>query len=194
MLEFLEEEHVYLIDGIEVPSVTQILQTIFPLKYEHVPKNILKNKAEYGTQVHKFIEDIEKKKPKNSLAYIKRKYKPSIYQIESLKQYLKLKELYNIEVLESEKKVAYKNKYAGTLDIKARVNGKLAIIDIKTTEELDQLWVSWQNSFYEMADEPVDELYCLWLPKGHLGKLIKVERIERELLLKIIEEMEKNEI
>ena len=43
----------------------------------------------------------------------------------------------------------------------AKVNGKLAIIDIKTTAELDELYVSYQNSLYEMANGSVDELYCL---------------------------------
>lgn len=186
MIEFIEEEHIYLIDGIIVPSVTQILQKIFPEKYKGVPESVLNKKAEYGTDLHKYIEVIEKKKPKKPMAYIKRYFDPDIYQEESIRQYLKLKEQYNIQVLESEKVVAYENKYGGTLDIKAIVNGKLAIIDIKTTSELDKEWVSWQNSYYELADEPVEELYCLWLPKGHLGKLEKVEKIDKNLLLSVI--------
>ena len=84
--------------------------------------------------------------------------------------------------------VSYKMLYAGTLDLKGYVNGKKAIIDIKTTYNLDELYVSWQNSLYELADEPVEELYCLWLPKGRLGKLIKLERIEKELLYGLIGE------
>ena len=48
------------------------------------------------------------------------------------------------------------------------------------------MWVSFQDSLYELADEPVEELYCLWLPKGRLGKLIKVERINKKDLLKLI--------
>lgn len=188
MIEFIEEEHIYLIGGIIVPSVTQILQKLFPKKYARVPIETLNKKANYGTQLHKYIEIIEKKKPKKPLAYIKRYYDLNIYHEESLRQYLKIKEKYHIEVLESEKIVYYEDKYAGTLDIKALVNGKLAIIDIKTTIELDKNWVSWQNSYYELADEPVEELYCLWLPKAHLGKFEKVERINKEKLLKQLEE------
>lgn len=186
MIEFIEDIHTYVKGGIILKSVTQILQELFPDKYDSVPKKVLNNKAQYGTELHKFIEIIEKKKPKRPLAYIKRYYKPNMYQEESLRQYLKIKEKFNIEVLDSEKIVSYKYLYAGTLDIKARVDGKLAIIDIKTTATLDELWVSWQNSLYELADSPVDELYCLWLPKGHLGKLAKVERIDKELLKLVI--------
>lgn len=187
-LEFDEETHTYIKNGIILKSVTQILQELFPLKYDNVPKEILQNKASYGTELHKFIEIIEKKKPKKPLAYIKRYYKPNIYQEESLKDYLKIKDKYNIEITDSEKRISYEYNYAGTLDLKGYVNGKSAIIDIKTTYELDELYVSWQNSLYELADGEVDELYCLWLPKGRLGKLVKLERIDKNYLLAIIEE------
>lgn len=186
MIEFIEDTHTYVKYGIILRSVTQILQELFPDKYNGVPEQILDNKARYGTELHKFIEIIEKKKPRRPLAYIKRYYKPNMYQEESLRQYLKIKEQFNIEILDSEKIVSYKHLYAGTLDIKAKVNSKLAIIDIKTTAVLDDAWVSWQNSLYELADGPVDELYCLWLPKGHLGKLVKVERIDKELVKIVI--------
>ena len=89
-LEFDEKTHTYIKNGIILKSVTQILQELFPLKYDNVPKEVLQNKANYGTELHKFIEIIEKKKPKKPLAYIKRYYKPNIYQEESLKDYLKM--------------------------------------------------------------------------------------------------------
>lgn len=186
-LEFIEETHTYIKNGIILKSVTQILQELFPLKYDNVPKKILEDKSIYGTELHKFIEIIEKKKPKKPLAYIKRYYKPNIYQEESLKDYLKIKDKYKIEITDSEKMISYKMLYAGTLDLKGYVNGKSAIIDIKTTYELDELYVAWQNSLYELADGKVDELYCLWLPKGRLGKLVKLERIDKNYLLAIIE-------
>ena len=191
MLEFNEENHIYLKDGVILKSVTQILKELFPLKYDGIPENILYEKARYGTELHKFIEIIEKRKPKRPLAYIKKYYNPNIYQIESLKDYLEIKKKYNIEITDSEKMVVYKDIYCGTLDLKGTVNDKKAIIDIKTTYDLDELYVSWQNSLYEMASEPVDELYCMWLPKGHLGKLVKLERInEKDLKMLIGEEYE----
>ena len=186
MIEFLEEEHTYLVDGVIVPSVTQILSNVFPHKYEGIPTKILNRKAEYGTKVHKLIEILETKNPKKPIGYLKRYYGLDTYQEISIEQYLKLKEKYNIEILENEKQVAYKNLYAGTLDIKAKVNGKLAIIDIKTTSELDEDYVSWQTSYYELADEPVEELYVLWLPKGKMGKLIKVARVPKDKLLNFV--------
>ena len=188
MLEFEKETHTYLVDGIILKSVTQILAELFHDKYEGMSGYILEEKAKYGTELHKFIETIEKKKPKRPIAYIKKYFKPNIYQIESLKEYLRLKEKYKIEVLESEKRVVYKNYYAGTLDIKGLINNESAIIDVKTTYELDDVYVSFQDSLYEMADEPVKKLYCLWLPKGHRGKLVEVKRINKKVLKKLIGE------
>ena len=190
MINFDEENHIYTVYGKEVPSVTQILKEVFPNKYSGIPLEILQKKARYGTELHKYIEIIEKKKPKRPLAYIKRYCEPDIYQEESIKQYLKIKKENKIKVLANEKMVFYELYYCGTLDMLAMVNGKKAIIDIKTTAELDELYVSYQNSLYEMANGKVDELYCLWLPKGHLGKLVKVERIDNELLKIIIGEIE----
>ena len=105
-----------------------------------------------------------------------------------MKDYLKIKEKYNIVITDSEKRVHYLDKYAGTLDLKGYVNNKSAIIDVKTTYELDEIYVAWQDSLYELADGKVDELYCIWLPKGRLGKLIKLERIEEKYLMSILEE------
>ena len=41
MVEFIEEGHIYLVDGVIVPSVTQILHRVFPEKYEGIPKEVL---------------------------------------------------------------------------------------------------------------------------------------------------------
>ena len=55
-IEFVEDGHLYLISGILVPSVSEILNFIFPDKYSNVPKKILNSKAEYGSRVHEAIE------------------------------------------------------------------------------------------------------------------------------------------
>ena len=41
MIEFIEESHTYLIDGVITPSVSEILNFIFPDKYSNIPKQIL---------------------------------------------------------------------------------------------------------------------------------------------------------
>ena len=77
MIEFLEEPHLYLKDGILVKSVTQILQLIFPDKYKGIDKKILSKKADFGTKGHVIIENLrieDLEKAKQEVSQIKNKY------------------------------------------------------------------------------------------------------------------------
>ena len=46
-LEFIEEGHLYLYEGVIIPSVSEILRFIFPNKYKDIPEEVLNRKAEY---------------------------------------------------------------------------------------------------------------------------------------------------
>lgn len=195
MIEFLKEEHLYLVDGVITPSVTQILNFLFPNKYKDVPPEILAKKAEYGTILHKVIEIAEQEQTFD-IRVLKQKIDGINYIIESsFKQYLKLKEKYELEVLEQEQIVAYKNLYCGTFDMIAKVDGKKSLIDIKTTAELDIEYLSWQLSFYELAKgETFEKLYVIWLPKKGLGELKEVPRKTKQELLEVLEKYYKGGI
>lgn len=185
MIEFLENEHLYIKDGIVIPSVSEILHYIFPDKYKNIPKKILERKAEYGTRLHLAIQLLEEQGIETEL-------NPN--QRASLLQYLELKKEYNVKVLEQELIVSYEYEYAGRLDMIAYVDGKLCLIDIKTTYELDEEYLSWQLSYYELAyGKKFDKLYCLWLPKNKLGDLVEIKRKEKKELLKKIKEKKENE-
>ena len=62
MIEFIEETHTYLYEGIIIPSVSEILHFIFPDKYKNVDKEILYKKAIYGSKIHEAIECLEQNK------------------------------------------------------------------------------------------------------------------------------------
>ena len=180
MIEFIEEEHIYLLDGIITPCVSDILHFIFPDKYKGVDKRILTKKAEYGSVVHKAIECLEQGLEMPKLNYI---------QEASLEQYKKIKTSNEIKVISQEQKIHYKDKYCGTYDMEANVGKDHALIDIKTTAELDKEYLSWQLSFYELAiGKEFDKLYCLWLPKKNLGDLVEIKRKTKEELLKVLED------
>lgn len=183
MLEYIEEEHLYLYNGIIIPSVSQLLhEKLFKDKYKGIPEYILKTKAIYGSQIHKAIEDLE-----NNIEY----HLPSVYQELSIEQYLKLKEKHNIEVLEQEKMVCYKGIYAGRYDMVANVNNELCLIDIKTTAELDLEYLSWQLSLYELADgRKFDKLYALWLPQKNIGKLVEIPRKSKKQIIDLLKRCE----
>ena len=182
MVEFIEKGHLYLYDDLYIiPSVTQILQKMFPDKYKNVPDDILKRKSKYGTQLHKYIEEYEKGIITTTLNYI---------QEASFNQYIKLKGKYNIEVLEQEQIVHYKDIYAGKFDIYGKINNEIALFDIKTTAKVDMEYFKYQLNLYRFASKNKDKikkLYILWLPKRDLGQLIEVDVMsdkEIECLLK----------
>ena len=183
-IEYLDEEHIYLCNGVIVPSVSQVLHLIFPDKYKNVDKKILNAKAKYGTEIHNYVEQYENGLITQKLNYI---------QEASFRQYLKLKDKYNIEVLEQEKIVNYKDIYAGRFDMIANIGTDCCLCDIKTTASLDKEYLSWQLSLYKYAyGKEFDKLYAIWLPKKDLGKLVEIEiksKEEIEELLKKVEEL-----
>ena len=193
MIEFIEEGHIYLMDGVIIPSVSEILHFIFPNKYAGIDKEILNKKAEYGSKIHETIECIEQNKTFPELDSI---------QEFSISQYKRLKEKYKIEVINQEQMINFKDKYCGRFDMIANVNGFYSLCDIKTTATLDKEYLSWQLSFYELAFISMygvsnfDKLYAIWLPKKGYGEVVEIERKSKsELLekLKVFERIKENE-
>ncbi|WP_407453514.1 PD-(D/E)XK nuclease family protein [Methanobrevibacter sp.] len=188
-IEFIEELHMYLVDGVITPSVSDILRFIFPNKYSNIPASILNAKAEFGTHIHEAIEKYENCEdveltPMEEIVF---------------EQYLDLKERFEIEPIEQETLVHFEDRYCGRLDMIANVSGIRSLIDIKTTAKLDKESLSWQLSFYSMAyltKNPkgyFDKYYCLWLPKGDLGQLVEITPKPINELLEVLERYEKQE-
>lgn len=184
MIEFISESHTYLYQGVIVPSVTSILSsTIFRKMYEGVPKYILNNKAQFGTNVHRAIETDDSS---------------HLNQVEmiSYQQWLKLKERYEIAPKKQEILVHYEDLYCGTLDMIAVVNDELIINDIKTTAKLDEDYLSWQLSFYkyayeQMFNENLVKGYVTWLPKKELGQFIEIPFKTKDEVLSLVAEYER---
>lgn len=185
-LEYIESKHLYLYKGVIIPSVTQILGRLFPNKYKGIPESILRNKADYGTKVHKIIEDLENNKEYDiDSEYIKI----------SIDQYKKLKEKNNIKVIEQEKLICYEGIYAGRFDMIATIGEYNCLCDIKTTAQLDKEYLSWQLSLYELGyGKKFDKFYVIWLPKKGLAELIEIERIDKKEIEKLLEELKSERI
>lgn len=189
MIEFIEEGHIYLMDGVIIPSVSEILHFIFPNKYTGIDKEILDKKAEYGSKIHEAIECIEQGKTLPELDSI---------QEFSINQYQRLKGKNNIEVIAQEQMIHFKDKYCGRFDMIANVNDFYSLCDIKTTATLDKEYLSWQLSFYELAFVSMygvsnfDKLYAIWLPKKGYGELVEIERKSKSELLEKLKKFEKS--
>lgn len=59
-LEYDDESHTYLCDGLIVPSVTEVIREYLGSKYDGVPADVLAEAARKGTLLHEVIESAEK--------------------------------------------------------------------------------------------------------------------------------------
>ncbi len=128
-IQFNAEKHIYTVNGFVIPSVTQIISSAGFGDFSKVPEGILDRAREFGIAVHSAIEyddngtlDIESLDSK-LLPYVE--------------QWRKLKKDKNIEVIKSEI-ICYSSLwgYCGTLDKLIKIEGKVGILDLKTSSEL----------------------------------------------------------
>lgn len=140
-LEFYDETHTYIYDGVILPSITQLIRRKFPDKYKDIPQFVLNRAAAAGTAVHEAIERFEKDGIVSDL--------PEFYG------YLHLKDRDNFTVKESEKPIVlFSGKTpiaAGRFDIMSSENGKIGLEDIKRTAKLDIESVTMQLNLYRIG-------------------------------------------
>lgn len=186
MIEFIEETHTYLVDGMILPSVSQILNFINPTKYDSIPEYILEKAKIYGTNVHKAIETYEKYDM----------YSCDENEELAMNEYKKLKFIHEFEVIVQEKFIRYHGRYCGRFDGILKMNGLTYLYDIKTTSKADEEALSWQLGMYKlgyetMTGEKIDKCCCIWIPKKKKGKFIVIEPKTESDILEVLDEYEK---
>lgn len=179
---FNQEEHTYthVGTGERLSGITgTLLHRINPDKYKYVKKEYMDYAKERGSRVHEEIELAE------------------TIGIEPGSQegrnYLKLKETYNLRLLESEYTVSDLKHYATNIDAVYDVEENIVdLADYKTTSKFDKESVSWQLSicayFLELNNPHVKvrRLFGIWL-RGDIAQLIEVERRSDEEVEALIE-------
>lgn len=140
-LEYLDDSHEYLVDGVLVPSITTMLKSKFGGKYEGISKDTLQNASRLGTAVHEAIERMCKEGVEAELPEIR--------------NFKFLQKQYGFEVLENEIPVilSYDDEplSAGRLDLVIKMDGKTGIADIKRTSTLDKEYLAYQLNLYRIA-------------------------------------------
>lgn len=189
-IEFIEDGHLYLVDGVITPSITQLLKHKFGGMYDFVNAKTLSEAAKKGTAVHKAIEEYEKEGKESDF--------------EELRSYKLLKDLYKWKTLENELPVVLDIDDevigVGTLDLLVEIDGKLGIGDIKRTATLNKEYVAYQLNLYRMAyestfEKPIDFLFALHLrdDKRKYHKIPINEELAREFLDKARNEINSTE-
>lgn len=176
-IDYIDETHQYMIDGILVPSVSTLVAYATGNIYKDIPEFILDKARKHGTAVHDAIENFE------------RTGAMSFEYTTEVSSYLKLKEKYMLRVKEMEQIVAYKNHFCGRYDI-LDMDGTLW--DIKTTSKYHQENLEWQLGLYYLGLGKEKEVgYCIHIPKKGKAKVYLVRpktNKECEEMIKVYEQ------
>lgn len=147
VLEYIDETHTYLYDGIVLPSITQLLKCKFGGKYDGIPKATLLRAAEQGTAVHKAIEDFEREGIETDLP--------------ELRNWKFLKKAYGFDCIDNEVPVVlFKDGEAvacGRLDLVLTEKNEIGLGDVKRTSTLDKKYLTYQLNLYRVAYQ---QCYC----------------------------------
>lgn len=140
-LEYFDETHTYLYEGLMLPSVTQILGVKYRNDYASVPPAVLNNAAQRGTAVHKAIENF------NVSGYDDGR--------EAVRNFKFLQKQYGFEVLDSELPIViFKDDFpiaCGRLDMTILMDGETGIADIKTVSALNKEKIAYQLNLYRIG-------------------------------------------
>ena len=189
-LEFIEETHTYIYDGVILPSITQILKTKFGKKYNGISKEILNKASQRGTEVHKAIEDYETK--------------GSETEHKELRNYKFLKKQFKFECLQNEIPVVLfkddKPIAAGRIDLVLKEGNNVGIGDIKRTSTFDKEYVAYQTNLYRLGYQQSYGTKISFLRGVHLRNDIRKyielpinENMAMELINKYLEKENNNE-
>lgn len=181
LLEYIDETHTYIYDGVILPSITQMLKFKFGNKYNSVDEKVLKRAAEKGTAVHQAIEDYEKRNIDDETCV-------------ELRNYKFLKKQFDFKCLDNEVPIVlfYKDKpvAAGRVDLIIEDKGKVGIADIKRTSVFDKEYVAYQTNLYRLGYQQSYGIEISFLRGIHLRDKVRkyIELpIKEEMMLEFIE-------
>ncbi len=124
-LSFDAESHTYYLDGVKIPSVTQVIRSAGLSDYSHVDPAHLADLAERGTYVHEATELLDRGElDDDSIAADAAPYLAGYRSF--------LRDVTPDYILIEERLASIKHRYAGTIDRLAKIGGRLRVLDIKT--------------------------------------------------------------
>lgn len=168
-LLFFDQGHKYTLDGVELPSVSELCRFISREIYGTVAQYTLDRAADRGTRVHKAAEALD--------VYGKVEVTDDIAPY--VQAYLKFRREHDIKWNMVERSMAnQKERYAGTIDRYGELDGTKVLVDLKTSYTVHKrLAIAQLNLYRWMVEEEghkVDKQYILHLTKDGY-KLVEVE-------------------
>lgn len=147
-ITFNEATHKYLVDGMPVQSVSNILKPLTYWEYKNAPQEALEIGISFGKEVHKLLEDYENQKWNDEMISQLRPLHERI-----ISNYIKWKSENGLEHLASELQIYNHNdNYIGTIDAVYydKENDKILIVDFKTSKEIKEHYL-YQLGLYKDA-------------------------------------------
>lgn len=143
-LSFEELKHVYTLNGITIPSVTTIMNPLSAQLYQNIDETVLSNAAKRGTEVHQAIDNYTE----FGVEDVPPEYKGYF------NAWLKWKNDFVPEIIANECKMYHKYlKYAGTADAVCYIDGKLILVDYKTSASINHMLTGVQLEAYSRGYE-----------------------------------------
>lgn len=197
-IEFIEETHTYLVDGVIRPSVTQIMATVSKEYFSRINEAVLNTARDRGSRIHKAVEEYE----------LYGLIPESVETKEYLTSYKIAKKIEKFEVEEIEMKLT-NGLFCGTVDqivVFKQINPEtgeertiVGLQDLKATakinKELAELQLAGYDKLLRENGMWVEKHTILQLKKsGYKLEVIKPnhglwEQIEREYFMKHDPEM-----
>lgn len=193
-LEYDDKAHSYKVEGVKVPSVTRVVDGCFPKDLTHWALSIgqeeydkvISEALEIGNDTHQWIESYIKKEEEwpygfkddvKSRSELRRQDNTP-----SISAFLEWEKAYCPEWVDAERKVyCDKYKYAGTVDAVAKINGRVCIIDFKTSKKIYKPY-HLQVTAYAQAIKRMDGLRH-W----PLGMILRLDKETGDFEQKVFE-------
>lgn len=181
-LDYDEGAHSYKVDGIKVPSVTRVVDGCFPknltdwalLVGKEEYDNVINEAIEIGNDTHKWVEDY--------ITYGHVCSNPANHISHPVNAFLKWNDRFKPSWNDAERKIyCDKYKYAGTVDAVAKINGRVCVIDFKTSKKIYKPYYL-QVTAYAQAIKRIDGLR-----QWPLGIILRLDKETGEYEQKVFE-------
>lgn len=179
-LYFDTETHQYYWYGVNVPSVTEIAKPISSERLNEFPKWVVENARKRGKAVHEYAEEY-------LLCGELDFYRIETEYLPYVENFVNWAKTYKPKVLYTEYKMGCAE-FAGTTDLICEIDGKIVLVDYKTTSAVDKKSLSVQlegyNQLAKLYGIEVDRYMYLHLKKdGWVFKDITLDPVWFDLLL-----------
>lgn len=184
-----EKEHIYYYLGQRKKCSSDILQIIDSIALQGVPVDTLRKAADRGTRVHEETENLDY----GLLDLLDEDWQEENFDIINyIYAYANfLKEHPELPIASEESIYSEEYNFAGTIDLVKFIDGKLSIIDKKTSKAISKLRSEVQLNAYRLLwnelhpNMPIEALFILQLKDNAEHRLIPIE-INEEIFLKYL--------